>query len=107
MVLLKGESSFRQCCQNSLMNVVCHPDDGAILSAALGLVPDPSSSGAHMIPAGAVMRFARPTNQLDQVGRMYIERLGFSLLFSFQDHEGFDGIIVGHPGHGYPYALPD
>ena len=54
-----------------------------------------------MIPAGTVMRVARPTNQLDQVGRMYIEGLGFSLLFSFQDHEGFDGIIVGHPGQAY------
>jgi hypothetical protein len=39
---------------------------------------------------GTVMRVARPTERLDAVVRMYREGLGF------EDHAGFDGVILGH-----------
>jgi hypothetical protein len=32
---------------------------------------------------------------------MYIEGLGFEVLTEFRDHEGFDGVILGHPGQSY------
>ena len=32
---------------------------------------------------------------------MYLEGLGFSLLGSFEDHNGFDGAIIGHENHSY------
>lgn len=32
---------------------------------------------------------------------MYCEGLGFSVLASFTDHDGFDGAIVGEPGRAY------
>ena len=32
---------------------------------------------------------------------MYCEGLRFSVLATFTDHDGFDGTIVGHPGHPY------
>ena len=42
------------------------------------------------------MRVARPTDHLDQVVEMYCKGLG-----SFQDHEGFDGVMLGTKGSGY------
>jgi len=32
---------------------------------------------------------------------MYISGLGFQLLAEFNNHNGFDGVIIGHPGHAY------
>jgi uncharacterized glyoxalase superfamily protein PhnB len=47
------------------------------------------------------MRVARPSDDLDGVVKFYCEGLGFTVLGSFQDHEGFDGVMVGHPGQQY------
>jgi len=47
------------------------------------------------------LRVARPTDRLDEVVRFYAVGLGLSVIESFQDHEGFDGIILGHPGAPY------
>jgi len=32
---------------------------------------------------------------------MYKKGLGFSILGQFEDHDGFDGIILGHPERNY------
>jgi catechol 2,3-dioxygenase-like lactoylglutathione lyase family enzyme len=40
-------------------------------------------------------RSARPTNDLRALERFYVEALGCARLASFEDHEGFDGLIVG------------
>ena len=32
---------------------------------------------------------------------MYAAGLGFTVLAQFTDHEGFDGVILGHPRHPY------
>ena len=45
-----------------------------------------------------VVRIARPTDQLEAVVRFYRDALGFELLYEFQDHDGFDGAMLGHPG---------
>jgi len=45
-----------------------------------------------------VLRIARPTDRLERVERFYTEGLGLSRLDSFEDHEGFDGIMLGLPG---------
>ncbi len=47
------------------------------------------------------IRIARPTDNLSQITTMYIDGLGFSLLSSFHDHEGFSGSIIGHSHHLY------
>ena len=44
------------------------------------------------------LRVARPTDHLEEVVRFYTEGLGLSVLDSFEDHEGFDGVMVGIPG---------
>ena len=54
-----------------------------------------------MIPKTAVLRIARPTDNLAAVSRMYIEGLGFEMLGHFSNHDGFDGVIIGHPLHAY------
>lgn len=47
------------------------------------------------------IRFARPTNRLEDIAAMYQEGLGFKILSTFKDHEGFDGVILGVPGAQY------
>lgn len=54
-----------------------------------------------MISKSSIMRVARPTDRLDDIASMYISGLGFTLLGSFKDHNGFDGAILGHPDHAY------
>jgi catechol 2,3-dioxygenase-like lactoylglutathione lyase family enzyme len=43
------------------------------------------------------LRVARPTDRLDDVVRFYSHGLGLRVLESFRDHDGFDGVILGHP----------
>lgn len=57
--------------------------------------------GEYMIPRSARLRIARSTNQLEKIKHMYIDGLGFSLLGEFSDHDGFDGVIIGHREHHY------
>lgn len=49
------------------------------------------------------LRVARPTNQLQRIAEIYMRGLGFEQLARFENHDGFDGIILGHP-HA-PYHL--
>lgn len=51
----------------------------------------------------AHLRIARPTDNLEQATKFYAEGLGFEVLASFEDHEGFDGVMLGHPT--LPYHL--
>lgn len=52
-----------------------------------------------MIPKTSVIRIARSTDRLDDITSMYIAGLGFQLIGSFKDHDGFDGSILGHEHH--------
>lgn len=49
----------------------------------------------------AVLRIARPTDHLAAIAKMYCLGLGFEQLGAFEDHQGFDGIMLGHPHHAY------
>lgn len=49
----------------------------------------------------AVLRIARPTDHLVAIANMYCLGLGFEQLGAFEDHQGFDGIMLGHPHHAY------
>ena len=49
----------------------------------------------------ATLRVARATDQLDEVVRFYTRGLGLTVLGSFQDHDGFDGMMLGRPGAIY------
>ena len=40
-------------------------------------------------------RFARHTNNLEQIKSFYIDILGFELLGGFENHNGYDGVFIG------------
>jgi hypothetical protein len=50
---------------------------------------------------GAVLRVARPTDHLTTIAEMYATGLNFTVLAEFHDHDGFDGVILGHPQQPY------
>jgi catechol 2,3-dioxygenase-like lactoylglutathione lyase family enzyme len=49
----------------------------------------------------AQVRVARPTDQLAEVERFYSRHLGLPVIYSFQGHEGYDGVMLGLPGSDY------
>jgi len=49
----------------------------------------------------AHLRVARPTDNLAAVVSFYRDGLGFDVLCEFQDHDGFDGIMLGRRGAAY------
>lgn len=48
-----------------------------------------------------LMRVARPTDNLDEIVRMYRDGLRLDILGRFNDHDGFDGVILGKWDLGY------
>jgi hypothetical protein len=54
-----------------------------------------------MIPINAVMRVGRPTDNLQQITKMYAEGLGFEVIGGFDAHGDFSGRMLGHPQHHY------
>jgi len=51
--------------------------------------------------ATAHLRIARPTDDISALINFYREGLGFELLFEFKDHDGFDGVMLGHKSAPY------
>lgn len=51
--------------------------------------------------AKAHLRVARPTNDLSETVKFYRDGLGFEILYEFRDHDGFDGVMLGHAGAAY------
>lgn len=49
------------------------------------------------------LRIARPVTDLSRARQMYCAGLGWVVLGAFEDHEGFDGVMVG--AAGAPYHL--
>ncbi|WP_111732181.1 VOC family protein [Roseovarius amoyensis] len=48
-----------------------------------------------------VIRFARPSDDLDALIAFYRDGLGFEVLGHFEDHDGFDGVMLGLTGAPY------
>jgi catechol 2,3-dioxygenase-like lactoylglutathione lyase family enzyme len=49
----------------------------------------------------AHLRMARLTNNLADVMKFYCDGLGFEVLYRFEDHKGFDGVMLGHRDGAY------
>lgn len=49
------------------------------------------------------LRIARPSADLRAATEFYTRALGFEVLGAFDDHAGFDGVMLGHAG--WPYHL--
>jgi hypothetical protein len=54
-----------------------------------------------MLSKRSILRVARPTDNLSELSRMYIDGLGFIMLGQFKEHDGFSGSIIGHSEHSY------
>lgn len=51
------------------------------------------------------LRVARPTDDIDALLPFYREGLGMNVLYSFKDHEGFDGVMLGAEGAPYHFEF--
>jgi hypothetical protein len=49
----------------------------------------------------AHLRIARPSNKLAEVIKFYKDGFGFEELYQFTDHDGFDGVMLGHKDAAY------
>jgi len=47
------------------------------------------------------LRIARPTDSIEALLPFYVDGLGFQVLTRFNDHQGFSGVVLGHPGQAY------
>ena len=47
------------------------------------------------------VRWARPTDRLEEVVAFYTDGLGLQQLARFEGHAGYDGVLVGLPGSDY------
>jgi len=52
-------------------------------------------------PNTPVLRVARPSDDLDALLPFYGDGLGMTVLFRFEDHAGFDGVMLGQAGAPY------
>lgn len=53
----------------------------------------------------ALLRVARPVSDLARTERMYCAAFGLAVLARFEDHEGFDGVILGSAGVDYHFEF--
>jgi catechol 2,3-dioxygenase-like lactoylglutathione lyase family enzyme len=51
------------------------------------------------------LRVARATDNLDEILHFYGDGLGFEVVGEFHDHEGFDGVMLGHAGYPYHFEF--
>src|SRR5581483_4973007 len=47
------------------------------------------------------LRVARPTDDIEALLPFYCDGLGFQVLAKFEDHQGFSGVVLGHPRQPY------
>ncbi len=55
--------------------------------------------------SGSILRVVRPTDDLAPIRRFYVDALQLPVIYSFEDHDGFDGLIVGVPGADHHFAF--
>ena len=56
-------------------------------------------------PAMPKLRVARPSDNFEAVIRFYVEGLGLEKLSSFENHEGFDGVMIGAADAPYHFEF--
>lgn len=47
------------------------------------------------------VRVARPTDKLTEVETFYCQQLGLPVLYRFENHAGYSGVMLGLPGSQY------
>jgi catechol 2,3-dioxygenase-like lactoylglutathione lyase family enzyme len=54
---------------------------------------------------GATLRVARPSDDLDALVSFYRDGLGLDVLYRFENHDGFDGVMLGRAGAPYHFEF--
>ncbi|HEY2873046.1 MAG TPA: VOC family protein [Reyranella sp.] len=52
-----------------------------------------------------VLRVARPSDDIDVLLPFYCNGLGLTVLYHFEDHDGFDGVMLGHEKAPYHFEF--
>jgi hypothetical protein len=52
-----------------------------------------------------VLRIARPSDCLDDLLPFYVSGLALSVLYRFDNHDGFDGVMLGKEGAPYHFEF--
>jgi len=60
-----------------------------------------STGKQAMMLEQAIIRIARPTDDIDALLPFYCDGLGFRVLYHFSGHGDLDGVMLGHPGAPY------
>ena len=55
--------------------------------------------------SGTTIRIARPSDDLDALLAFYRDGLGLDLIYRFEDHQGFDGMMLGRAGSAYHFEF--
>ena len=53
----------------------------------------------------AKLRVARPTDDIEALLPFYRDGLGLAVLYAFEGHDGFDGVMLGAPGAPYHFEF--
>lgn len=53
----------------------------------------------------AQLRFARPVSDLERSVALYSDGLGLEEIGRFDDHDGFDGVMLGHPDLAFHFEF--
>ena len=53
----------------------------------------------------AHLRIARPVTDLERSVAMYVHGLDLQVLDRFENHDGFDGVMLGHPDLGFHFEF--
>src|SRR5258708_20061631 len=64
-----------------------------------------SAIGSRAMAPVPILRVARPTDNLEALLRFYEQGLGLSVLYRFEDHDGFDGVMLGRAGAPYHFEF--
>lgn len=79
-----------------------------VMAAGLAAAAASTTTGQETMPkeesssvGNMHLRVARPTDDLAAVVEFYRDGLGLDVLYEFQDHAGFDGVMLGSEGAAY------
>lgn len=87
-------------------SALCHVVEGETkrgLDPALRIVMRRPCAPALGVALAPQLRIARPSHDLGLAVDFYRRAMGLEVLADFRDHEGFDGVILGH--RSWPYHL--
>ena len=57
------------------------------------------------MPQIPMLRVARPSDNLNDLLRFYATGLGLTVLSHFENHDGFDGVMLGRKGAPYHFEF--